>query len=104
MRLETAFSIDTSSIKYGPGVTREVGYEMGRLGVRRVMVVTDPRLSGDEPVSVAKEALQAEGIEPVLFDGVRVEPTDASFREAAGFAADGRLLVHRLGSFDAMSF
>ena len=32
MTNETAFSMDTSSIKYGPGVTREVGYEMRRLG------------------------------------------------------------------------
>jgi hypothetical protein len=27
MTLETAFSMDTSSIKYGPGVTREVGWD-----------------------------------------------------------------------------
>ena len=40
--LETAFTIDTSSIKYGPGVTGEVGFEMGRLGARRVMVLTRP--------------------------------------------------------------
>ena len=44
-RLETAFTLDASSIKYGPGVTREVGFEMSRLGARRVMVVTDPGLS-----------------------------------------------------------
>jgi len=26
MNLETAFTMDTSSIKYGKGVTREIGY------------------------------------------------------------------------------
>lgn len=89
MKLETAFSIDTSSIKFGPGVTREVGYEMRRLGARRVAVVTDPGLAGAEPVSVTLESLRAEGIDAVLFDQVRVEPTDVSFKEAIEFAADG---------------
>ena len=42
MSFETAFTMDTSSIRYGPGVTSEVGYEMKRLGTNRVMVVTDP--------------------------------------------------------------
>ena len=89
MKLETAFSIDTSSIKYGDGVTREVGYEMRRMGARRVMVLTDPRLSGSDPVSAVLGALEAQGVEAVLYDGVRVEPTDVSFKDAIGFAAQG---------------
>jgi hypothetical protein len=28
MTFETAFTMDSSSIKYGPGVTKEVGYDM----------------------------------------------------------------------------
>ena len=90
MAYETAFTMDTSSIKYGPGVTREVGYEMKRLGGRRVMVVTDPNLSGTEPVRVTLHALRDEGIDAVLFDQARCEPTDISFKEAIKFAVDGR--------------
>jgi hydroxyacid-oxoacid transhydrogenase len=89
MSLETAFTMDTSSIKYGPGVTREVGFDMAMLGCRRVMVVTDPKLSASDPVQITLKALNAEGIDAVLFDRVRVEPTDASFKEAIGFATDG---------------
>ena len=89
MRLETAFSIDTSSIKYGPGVTCEVGYEMGRLGAKRVMVVTDPNLADGEAVSVTLESLGTEGIDAVLFDQVHVEPTDVSFKDAIKFATEG---------------
>ena len=59
--LETAFTIDTSSIKYGPGVTAEVGYEMDRLGARRLMVVTDPGLAGTAALSVPRASLTAEG-------------------------------------------
>ena len=88
-QLETAFSIDTSSIKFGPGVTREVGFEAKRLGARRVMVLTDPGLSSSESVSVAMDSLRQERIDAVLFDQVHVEPTDASFTEAIAFATDG---------------
>ena len=89
MTNETAFSMETSSIKYGPGVTREVGYEMRRLGARRVMVVTDPRMAQSEATAVTIDSLQAEGIDAVLYDSVRVEPTDVSFKQAIEFATDG---------------
>jgi len=87
--LETAFTMDTSSIKYGPGVTAEVGHEMNRLGSRRVMVVTDPGMKQSEAVSITISSLKAEGIDAVLFDGVHVEPTDVSFKEAIRFATEG---------------
>ncbi|MXY45450.1 MAG: iron-containing alcohol dehydrogenase [Chloroflexi bacterium] len=87
--LETAYTIDTSSIKFGVGVTREVGYEMHRLGTRRVMVVTDPRMASSEAVAITLESLRNEGIDAVLFDRVSVEPTDVSFKEAIAFATEG---------------
>jgi len=62
---------------------------MGRWGARRVMVVTDPDLAGTEPVGRVREALRDLGIDAVLFDQVRVEPTDESFRAAIDFAAGG---------------
>ncbi|MCL4835805.1 MAG: iron-containing alcohol dehydrogenase [Caldilineaceae bacterium] len=86
---ETAFTMETSSIKYGPGVTREVGHDMRRLGCRRVMVVTDPRLATGESVAVVLTALGSAGIDPVLYDQVRVEPTDISFAHAIAFAREG---------------
>ena len=89
MAQETAFSMDTSSIKFGPGVTREIGWDMEEQGAHRVMVVTDPNLAGSEPVAVVLEALRNNGIDAVLFDQAQVEPTDVSFKEAIKFAADG---------------
>ena len=90
MTFETAFTMDASSIKYGPGVTREVGHDMKELGAHRVMVVTDPNLADSEPVSVALEALREKGIDAALFDEARVEPTDASFKRAIQFASEGQ--------------
>jgi hydroxyacid-oxoacid transhydrogenase len=89
MNYETAFTMDTSSIKYGPGVTREIGHDMRAYGATHVMVVTDPHLAGSVPVATTLDALRAQGIDAVLFDRVRVEPTDASFLEAIRFATGG---------------
>jgi hydroxyacid-oxoacid transhydrogenase len=89
MDRETAFVWDASGIKFGSGATREVGQDMKRLGAHRVLVVTDPGLADSEPVHVTLQALRAASIDAVLFDRVRIEPTDISFREAIEFASDG---------------
>ena len=89
MQMETAFSMDTSSIKYGAGVTREIGWDLEEQGAQRVMVVTDKHLSDTEPVAVTLEALGRHGIDAVLYDQASVEPTDISFKEAIEFAVDG---------------
>ena len=90
MKYETAFTMDTASIKYGPGITAEVGYDIKSLGAHRVMIVTDPGLSGCEPVSITLDALSKENIDAVLYDRVVVEPTDVSFKEAIKFAGEGK--------------
>ena len=87
---DTAFAIDSSSIRFGPGVTREVGFEMRRLGAHRVMVVTDPRLKDSRAVGVTLDSLRAENVDAVLYDRVAVEPTDVSFKDAIAFAIEGR--------------
>ncbi|MDP7261629.1 MAG: hydroxyacid-oxoacid transhydrogenase [Dehalococcoidia bacterium] len=86
---ETAFTIDTSSIKFGPGITREAGYELARLGSKRVLVVTDQQLTASEAVRTATDSLKQANIEFTVFDQVRVEPTDSYFKEAIQFAVDG---------------
>ena len=91
-RRETGFTMDTSSIKFGPGMTRELGYDVSRFGCRRVMVVTDERLARLPPVETALASIAGAGVEAELFDRVRTEPTDSSFQEAIEFA--------RAGSFD----
>lgn len=90
MTLETIFTMDSSSIKYGPGATKEVGHDMRQLGARRVMVVTDPGLASSEPVTNTLESLRRKDIVAVLFDQVRVEPTDASMETAIQFATEGQ--------------
>ncbi|MFN3326094.1 MAG: hydroxyacid-oxoacid transhydrogenase [Bryobacteraceae bacterium] len=86
---EYAFEMASSGIRFGHHVTREVGMDVAEMGLRRVMVLTDPKLRDLAPVAVTLESLESSGVEYVLFDRVRVEPTDRSFLEAADFARDG---------------
>ena len=84
---EYAFEMATSGIRFGAGVTREVGAELAELGKRHVLVFTDPNLRGLPPVTTALESLENLKILVSIFDQVLVEPTDESFREATSAAA-----------------
>jgi len=86
---ETGFTMETSAIKFGPGMTRETGFEAARLGCQRVMVLTDPYIVALPPVRNVLASLAEYDVEAVLFDRVAVEPTDASFKDAIAFACDG---------------
>ena len=86
---DTAFEMATSGIRFGEGVTREVGMDLSEWGMNRVMVLTDPKLRDLAPATKVLESLSSEKIEHELFDRIRVEPTDASFREAIDFASAG---------------
>jgi len=89
MNLETVFTVSGVNLKFGAGATREIGFDVRSMGVRRVLVVTDPFLSGSEPVATTLQALRSEGIDTVLFDQVHIEPTDRSILEASQFASEG---------------
>ncbi len=88
-QLETAFAMDAASIKFGFGVTAELGFEMKRLGVKRAMVLTDQSLLESTALTTSLESLRHEGIECVVYADVSVEPTDASFADAIRFADQG---------------
>jgi hydroxyacid-oxoacid transhydrogenase len=87
--LEYAFELASSSIRAGPGVTREIGMDLAEMQARRVMVLTDPTLAKLAPVATVVESLRDNGISFALFERVRVEPNDVSFREAIAFATEG---------------
>jgi hydroxyacid-oxoacid transhydrogenase len=86
MQNEIAFEMAVSSVRFGAGVTREVGMDLQDLGAHHVLVLTDPVLAGMRPVQTVLESLQDNGISFVLYDRVRVEPTDESFQDAIAFA------------------
>jgi hydroxyacid-oxoacid transhydrogenase len=83
---ETVFVMEMSPIKFGLGATDEIGYDARRLGVRKVLVVTDRRVAELGLPERVAGLLDEQGIKAEVYDGVEVEPTDRSFEEAADFA------------------
>src|SRR6266849_9126790 len=86
MTNETAFEMAVSSIRFGVGVTREVGMDLADLGARNVLVVTDPIVRRLRPAQVVLESLDDNKIPFAVYDRVRVEPNDESFLDAIAFA------------------
>ena len=86
MSREFAFEMAASSVRFGVGVTREVGMDLTDLGVRRALVVTDATLAALPPVHTVLASLEENGVTAILYDRVRVEPTDESFLDAIAFA------------------
>ena len=81
-----AFTIDASRVTFGRGCIAELGDRARSLGMRRVALFTDPRVATLAIFERARRSLVSAGLELELYDGVRVEPTSASFEEAARFA------------------
>jgi len=87
--LEYAVEIATAAIRFGFGVTREVGAELADLGKRHVLVFADPNLRGLPPLATVQESLEQNRIRFSVFDRIHVEPTDESFRQATAAAQAG---------------
>jgi hydroxyacid-oxoacid transhydrogenase len=86
MRHEIAFEMAASNVRFGAGVTREVGMDLADLGIRNALVITDSTIRGMRSFQTALESLDAEGIACTIYDRVRVEPNDESFLDAIAFA------------------
>ena len=93
-----------SNIRYGAGVTQEVGMDLANLKVQKVGVYTDKTVATLPAMKTTLESLNASKINfkvrvlrwykiqklqlllSKVYDDVRVEPTDESFKKAADFA------------------
>ncbi|AIZ46271.1 alcohol dehydrogenase [Deinococcus radiopugnans] len=85
---ETIFTVEATPVKFGPGAALETGWELGRLGARRVFFVIDPevwRLGLAEPVL---DRIRAEGIDVTVYSDVETEPTLACFERAVAAARE----------------
>ena len=83
---ETAFTIDSSTIKFGNGVTEEVGWEFKKLNCNNIMIITDKKLIDHVSVEKTIKSIEQNNLNPILFADVSVEPTDSSFKKAILFA------------------
>ena len=88
MSFDNAFEMAVSSIRFGTGVTREVGMDLADLGATHVLVITDPVVRRLPPMQTLIDSLEAGKIRYTIYDRVRVEPTDESFLDAISFGKD----------------
>ncbi|MBI2017104.1 MAG: iron-containing alcohol dehydrogenase [Candidatus Rokubacteria bacterium] len=79
---ETIIPMETVPIKFGVGATEELGYELKRLGARRILLVADPGLREAGLTGRVQEIMEGEGLQVALYEKVHVEPTDHSIQEA----------------------
>jgi alcohol dehydrogenase class IV len=88
MSHETVFTMEATPIKFGPGAVDDAGWELRRLGVTRAFLVTDPGVVAAGHVERVKRAIEREGIDVVVYDRARVEPTLDSLQDAADAALE----------------
>jgi hydroxyacid-oxoacid transhydrogenase len=89
MPAESVFTWAAPPIKFGPGAVDEIGYDVAQLGVRRVLVLTDPGVAATGLPERVVDTLRKAGLEAGLYADVHVEPTDVSVKAAVAYAQDG---------------
>ncbi|MFK7601846.1 hydroxyacid-oxoacid transhydrogenase [Deinococcus sp. SM5_A1] len=85
---ERIFTVEATPVKFGPGAALETGWELRRLGARRVFFVVDPEVLRLGLAEAVLNSIRAEGIEVTLYSDVETEPTLASFERAVAAARE----------------
>jgi hydroxyacid-oxoacid transhydrogenase len=86
---DNAFEMASSAVRFGTGVTREIGMDLADMEVRRVIVVTDSNIAKLPPVATVLQSLRDNGVEFDVYDRVRVEPSYESLQDAISYATAG---------------
>ena len=83
---ETVFTYGAPLLKFGTGASDEIGYDLSQYGARRVLVVTDPGIAATGLPARVADQMKRFDIEAHVYDGVHIEPTDASMQQAIDYA------------------
>lgn len=73
-----------SNVRYGPDSTKEVGVDLAQR-CQRVVVFTDPFVEKLNGMQQILESCEDNGVETFVFNKVRIEPNDVSFRTAIDY-------------------
>ncbi|TDA37925.1 MAG: alcohol dehydrogenase [Thermoproteota archaeon] len=84
---DTVFTVRNVLVKFGEGVISEIGYEAKRLGMTKVLIVTDKNIHENTKIpEQVKGYLEEVGIKVDIFDGVHIEPLDTEVMKGIEFA------------------
>lgn len=82
---ESVIVMETVPIRFGVGATKELGFELQRRHLSRVVLVTDPYLREIGLTDPVEQLIVDAGVAVEVYDGVHTEPTDRSMEEALAF-------------------
>ena len=85
---ESIFTYGAPGLKFGEGASDEIGYDLSQYDVHRVLVITDPGVAATGHPQRVADQMAHFGIEASVYDGVHVEPTDASMEAAIAHARE----------------
>jgi alcohol dehydrogenase class IV len=80
---ETIVTWQAPPIRFGAGATGDVGHDASALGLRSVLLVTDPHVSQTGLPKRVASLIEARGIAVEVYDSVEIEPSDEGCEEAA---------------------
>jgi hydroxyacid-oxoacid transhydrogenase len=86
---ETIFTWGAPPLKFGAGATDEIGFEASSLGMKRVLIVTDPGVTAIGAPHRIADNLKRYAVEADIFADVHIEPTDESISAAVAYAREG---------------
>jgi len=85
---ESVFTLEATQLKFGAGAAEELGWELNRLGLARVILVADPRLHEFGLIDRIEAIIAKAGVAFRRFEAIRVEPTIESLARAVDFCAE----------------
>ena len=87
--LETVFAVETAQIVFGAGASKETGFHLRRLGVRRALLVSDPHIVEVGITERVRAAVAELGIDTEVYSAARVEPDEQSLLDVIAAAREG---------------
>ncbi|PIC46262.1 hypothetical protein B9Z55_006011 [Caenorhabditis nigoni] len=81
-----AFEMVCSTLRFGKGVTLEIGYDVRNLGAKQTLLITDKNVQNTIAFKNAEQALKMVNIDYEVFDDVLIEPSEKSMQKAIAFA------------------
>jgi hydroxyacid-oxoacid transhydrogenase len=89
LQSDYAFEMACSTIRFGPGVVQELGYDLKNLNCSNIALFTDERVRKLPSFENVLRLLDKRKVKYDIFDKIRVEPTDTSMKHAIDFACRG---------------
>ncbi len=84
---DTVFTVRNVTVKFGNGVISEIGYDVKKMGLSSVLLVTDENIRTNTGIiTTCVKHLDEYGIDVEIYDQTPIEPIDTGVLEAIEFA------------------